>query len=297
MTQKYHSQSISAAYDDTSKVKFFFNTFFVVPKLNSEHDPKVQAVLEVIRKTAKQMGSHEVTIVDIRPNTLIIAIGGDGTMLEAMRVSARTGATAIGVNLGRIGFLTEVDNQRQLAHTIAAAFLLRTDTFVEERILLETSVGNALAVNEVSVSQLYADSMITYQLRVGNVNAGIHRANGILIATPTGSTAYSLSVGGALMMPDMKAIQIVPVAPSTMTSRPIIVPSRTPVELLVWGGDVTVRTDGQIVDTAQEGDKVPTRDNPYRLTIAPYKHTANILHFDGWNFFDVLTEKLGWKHE
>lgn len=277
-----------------------FTSIFLVPKLNAAKDPTILRIVDLITDTAERLNVRIIegrTDTELGENTLVVAIGGDGTMLEAMRIAAEANATAIGVNLGRIGFLTDVSLEEHLTHAIAAALLCLTDTFVEERILLKTSINSTLAVNEVSVSRLYADSMITYQLRVGNVDAGVHRANGILVATPTGSTAYSLSVGGALMMPDMKAIQIVPVAPSTMTSRPIIVPARMPIELLVWGGDVTVRADGQIVDTAQEGDKVPTRDNPYRLTIAPYKHTANILHFDGWNFFDVLTEKLGWKHE
>lgn len=277
-----------------------FTSIFLVPKLNAAKDPTILRIVDLITDTAERLNVRIIegrTDTELGENTLVVAIGGDGTMLEAMRIAAEANATAIGVNLGRIGFLTDISLEEHLTHAIAAALLCLTDTFVEERILLKTSINSTLAVNEVSVSRLYADSMITYQLRVGNVDAGVHRANGILVATPTGSTAYSLSVGGALMMPDMKAIQIVPVAPSTMTSRPIIVPARMPIELLVWGGDVTVRADGQIVDTTQEGDKVPTRDNPYRLTIAPYKHTANILHFDGWNFFDVLTEKLGWKHE
>lgn len=290
---------IKAAYDDTSGVKFFFNTFHLIPKLNSEDDPKVQSVLEVIRKTATQMGSYEVIPADIRPNTLIIAVGGDGTMLEAMRVSANTGATAIGVNLGRVGFLTEFNNQKYLAHAMAAAFTLRTETFVEERMLLQPQIGGApRAVNEISVSQLYADSLITYRLHIGDMDAGVHRANGILVATPTGSTAYTLSVGGALMMPEMDAIQIVPVAPATMTSRPIIVPSNTPIELQVWGGDITVRADGQIIDPIPGVTRAAsTKDNPYCLRICASGRKAKILHFADWNFFDVLTEKLGWKHE
>jgi NAD+ kinase len=219
-------------------------------------------------------------------------------MLEAMRVAARADATAIGVNLGRIGFLTDISVQEHLTHAIAAAILRLTDTFIEERLLLEPSFGNMLAINEVSISQLYADAMITYRLIIGDVDAGVHRANGLLISTPTGSTAYSLSVGGALMLPEMDAIQIVPVAPSTMTSRPIIVPSTTSIQLQVWGGAVTVRADGQILDTAPVSkDSTPSKSDPYKLTVKPYARKAKVLHFSGWNFFDVLTEKLGWKHE
>lgn len=278
-----------------------FKSILLVPKLNAAKDPSVQQVMDLILRTAGRLTIdilHDKNDERFGHDTLVIAIGGDGTMLEAMRVAARVNATAVGVNLGRIGFLTDIGVQEHITHAIAAAILRLTDTFIEERILLQTSLGETLAVNEVSVSQLYADAMITYRLLIGNVDAGIHRANGILISTPTGSTAYSLSVGGALMMPEMDAIQIVPVAPSTMTSRPIIVPSTTPVELHVWGGDVVVRADGQIVqDVITEGFITSSKENPYKITVTPFKNKAKILHFAGWNFFDVLTEKLGWKHE
>lgn len=274
-----------------------FTSVHVVPKLNASGDATITKVVNLVTDTAKRLNVDVVGPTGINRGTLVVAIGGDGTMLEAMRVAARADATAIGVNLGRIGFLTDISVQEHLTHAFAAALLRLTDTFVEERILLETSRADNLAVNEVSVSQLYADSMITYRLLIGNVDAGVHRANGILVSTPTGSTAYSLSVGGALMMPEMEAIQIVPVAPSTMTSRPIIVPATTSIELQVWGGDVTVRTDGQVVDNVTESGWTPTKQSPYVIRVNAFNNKAKVLHFAGWNFFDVLTEKLGWKHE
>lgn len=274
-----------------------FNSVHIVPKLNAAEDPAITKVVSLIVDTVGRLNVRAVTRDGIQADTLVIAVGGDGTMLEAMRLAAHADATAIGVNLGRIGFLTDVSAHQHLTHAIAAAILRLTDTFIEERMLLSTSINDVLAINEVSVSQLYADSLITYRLRIGDVDAGIHRANGLLISTPTGSTAYSLSVGGALMMPEMDAIQIVPVAPATMTSRPIIVPSSTHIEMHVWGGDVTVRADGRILeDMIVEGWK-PSKADPYKVTIKPYVNKAKILHFSGWNFFDVLTEKLGWKHE
>lgn len=275
-----------------------FNSIFVVPKLNAAEDPTILKVTGLILTTASRLNVEVLlTSPEVKSDTLVIAVGGDGTMLEAMRVAARADATAIGVNLGRIGFLTDISVQEHLTHAIAAAILRLTDTFIEERLLLEPSFGNMLAINEVSISQLYADAMITYRLIIGEVDAGVHRANGLLISTPTGSTAYSLSVGGALMLPEMDAIQIVPVAPSTMTSRPIIVPSTTSIKLQVWGGDVTVRADGQILGSATIAGRSPTKADPYKVTVKPYERKAKILHFSGWNFFDVLTEKLGWKHE
>lgn len=274
-----------------------FASIHVVPKLNAAGDLSITSVVNLVVATAHRLNVKVVGPTDVKRDTLVVAVGGDGTMLEAMRIAARANATAIGVNLGRIGFLTDISKQEHLTHAIAAALLRLTDTFVEERTLLQTSVDKGLAVNEVSVSQMYADSMITYRLLIGNVDAGVHRANGLLVSTPTGSTAYSLSVGGALLMPEMDAIQIVPVAPSTMTSRPIIVPASTSIELHAWGGDITIRADGQIVDDVAAAGWTPTKECPYKVTISPFKNKAKILHFAGWNFFDVLTEKLGWKHD
>lgn len=274
-----------------------FASVNIVPKLNASGDATITKVVNLVVDTANRLNVKVVGPSDVQSSTLVVAVGGDGTMLEAMRVAARSNATAIGVNLGRIGFLTDISVQEHLTHAIAAALLRLTDTFIEERTLLQTSVDDGLAVNEVSVSQMYADSMITYRLLIGNVDAGVHRANGILVSTPTGSTAYSLSVGGALLMPEMDAIQIVPVAPSTMTSRPIIVPTSTPIELHAWGGDITVRADGQIVDDVDAAGWTPTKECPYKVTVTPFENKAKVLHFVGWNFFDVLTEKLGWKHD
>lgn len=277
-----------------------FTSVHIVPKLNAKQDPKVLKAVDVISTTASRLGVSEVNRDGVSTSTLVIAVGGDGTMLEAMRIAAQANATAIGVNLGNVGFLTDLSIRDHFARAIADALVQLTDTIIVERTVLTTFVcEDTIACNEISVSQLYADSLITYRLRIGDVDAGIHKANGILIATPTGSTAYSLSVGGALMMPEMEAIQIAPVAPATMTSRPIIVPTSAPIELQVWGGGpITVRADGQVVGSC-EGECIAksTKENPYVVTVSPYRNKAKVLHFDGWNFFDVLTEKLGWKHE
>lgn len=277
-----------------------FSSVHIVPKLNAKQDPKVLGAVDVISTTASRLGVYVVNRDEVSASTLVIAVGGDGTMLEAMRIAAQANATAIGVNLGNVGFLTDLSIHSHFARAIADALVQLSDTLIVERTVLTTSVSeHTIACNEISVSQLYADSLITYRLRIGDVDAGVHKANGILIATPTGSTAYSLSVGGALMMPEMEAVQIAPVAPATMTSRPIIVPASAPIELQVWGGGaITVRADGQIVGSC-EGECVAssTRENPYLVTVLPYKNKARVLHFDGWNFFDVLTEKLGWKHD
>lgn len=272
-----------------------FYSVHVVRKLNSESDPIVQAVARAVEQTAAANHVRVVDIEDIHPSTLIVAVGGDGTMLQAMRLAAQHDATSLGINLGHLGFLTELsiqDCRPSLEHVIGSILTNSIPTHVEERTVLATSLSDAtLACNEVSVSQLYSDSMITYHLRVGQISAGIHKANSILVSTATGSTAYSLSAGGALMMPDLDAIQIVPVAPMTMTSRPIIVGPTSIITLEVWGNGIAVRNDGQILVS---NDQAFTKSGPFTFQIRSYIRKAKILHLDEWNFFNVLTEKLGW---
>lgn len=271
-----------------------FYSLHVVPKLNS-NDPAVGIVVNAIARAAELVGIPVVDRKDIQPSTLIVAVGGDGTMLEALRLAARHDATALGANMGNVGFLTEVSVAFRHRDSVEMLFvsILKgdVDTFVDERTVLTTSHSEQLACNEVSVSQMYSDSMITYHLRVGQMNAGIHRANSLLVSTATGSTAYSLSAGGALMMPNINALQIVPVAPITMTSRPIIVGTDTKVIVDVWGKGVAVRNDGQI---AFSSDHEYTKDNPFSIEIRPYITKAKMLHLAGWNYFKILTEKLGW---
>lgn len=279
-----------------------FNNLQIVPKLNSENDYYVQRVVQSIKAAGKRAK------LDFNPDaaaekTLVVAVGGDGTMLEAMRRSARYGSVALGVNLGRVGFLSDISVTDKtlvpLIETMEAILQNRMSVFVEERTVLkaQTCVQDMqLAGNEITVSQRYSDSMICYQLKIGNMNAGMHRANSIMVATATGSTAYSLSAGGALMMPDLQSMQIVPVAPLTLTSRPIVVPSRLQVQIDAWGGPVSVRVDGQPY-AGVNTERVYTKEDPFRIWIEAYQHPAKILHIEGWNYFDVLTTKLGWIKE
>lgn len=152
-----------------------------------------------------------------------------------------------------------------------------------------------IAGNEIGVAPVHSDSMICYRLEIGGMDAGVHRANAILASTATGSTAYSLSAGGALMVPDVNSIQLVPVAPLTMTSRPIVVAGKSKVKITAWGGDIAVRCDGQVVNL-QHTLKY-TQKHPFEIQITTHKKRVKILHLKGWNFFEMLTQKLGWQKE
>lgn len=281
-----------------------YSNIFILPKLNAPDSAAVVEVMEIIANTARMVNVKVLTEQkQISSGTLVIAVGGDGTMLEAMRISADTNARAYGVHMGNVGFLTELSVRDQSVRAFRAAIeqlVLGQNQRTEHRMVLNVSLPGVagsdpeIAVNEVSISQMYADAMISYRLQIATedyiADAGVHKANSLLVATPTGSTAYSLAAGGVLMTPEIRAFQIVPVAPTRLTSRPIIASGRQKVMIEAWGDGVAVRADGQVV---HRSDEQYTESNPFRVEVVQHA-PATVVHFNGWDFFDVLQQKLGW---
>lgn len=276
-----------------------YTSVHIVRKLNDPDSTKVNRAIEVITSAIPPNVKILKDSYDCKSNTLIIAVGGDGTMLHAMRIAAETRSSVIGVNLGRVGFLTDfsVDDTNSVRTFLINLFNGNASMYIEGRVMVRATIAgqiwDAVAGNEVSISREESDSMINYRLTIDGVSAGIHRANSILVSTPTGSTAYSLSAGGALMMPNMRALQLVPVAPLTLTSRPIIVDANARIDLDVWGGALALRADGQFGKV----DGIYTEDRPCKVTIKRTPFDVQVLHNSDWNFFDVLTSKLGWIKE
>ena len=271
-------------------------SIFIVPKINSEDDSYVCLVSEIVENAAYSVGCIQVySFADITPDTLVIAIGGDGTMLHAMNIATRYNTVVMGINLGKIGFLTDFivndalfDN---IQHIIKHYDL--DDSSFEERISIrgtykldERTTLSYAAFNEFVISNEYSDNIITYDLIIGNMHAGEHKASSLIISAPTGSTAYSLSAGGALILPNMEVIQIIPVAPLSMASRPIIVPSNMEVKIKFrTNGIICVKADGQTVERIDFNGKMSFRHNDVK---------TRVLHSEDYNFFNMLTQKLGW---
>jgi NAD+ kinase len=246
---------------------------------------------------------EDVEIVDT-PNaqTLIISIGGDGTMLEAMRLSATRGGIAMGINLGRIGFLSDFIMHDSLPKTLREIFEQEKENLsgevqtIPSHYPLESRMGLQLnypalkdgrppiAFNEFTIAEKYSDEMLQYHLKIGEMDAGYHRANSLILATPTGSTAYSLAAGGSLVIPSIDVIQIVPVAAATMTSRSIIVDARSTILVEAMKGNIVLRADGTPVDVQS-----------FKFAISAAVVRAKIIHPPKWNFFEMLTKKLGWQ--
>jgi NAD+ kinase len=221
---------------------------------------------------------------------LVIVLGGDGTMLSFARRLAPHDVPLIGVNLGRLGFLTDVPLAGMEA---VLGPMLAGRCFEERRTMLEATVRRAdgtvdaaPALNDVVVNRGGGGSVIECAVEIDGRFAYAMRADGIIVATPTGSTAYALSAGGPILDTRLAAITLVPVAPHALTHRPIALADSATVSVLVLRGtDARVHCDGHAHFPLDEGE---------RVSIARAQHRARFLHPEGHDHFATLREKLSW---
>lgn len=223
---------------------------------------------------------------------LAIVVGGDGNMLGAARVLARFDIDVVGVNRGNLGFLTDIspDNIENELDTLFAGkgkseqrFLLEVDVFRHES-LKSTNV----AVNEVVLHHGKVAHMMEFEVYINDQFMFSQRSDGLIIATPTGSTAYSLSGGGPILMPTLDALTLVPMFPHTLTSRPIVVDADSTITLRVSkvnSDTLQVSCDSHIALNILPGDEVVIRKSPNKLTI---------VHPPSYDYFNVLRTKLNW---
>lgn len=221
---------------------------------------------------------------------LIITLGGDGVMLGAARMVAPYHVPLIGVNMGRLGFLTDVslsDMEAQITDILSGAFT------PEDRIMLEATVvrggkeiDRQLAFNDVVMCRGNTGSMIEFELFIDGKFVCSQRGDGLIVSTPTGSTAYALASGGPILHPSLPAIALVPICPQSLSNRPIVVTDTSVVELLLSRArDVHTYYDNQSDCRLQELD---------RLTVRRFRNTLRILHPHGYHYYDTLREKLRW---
>ncbi len=222
---------------------------------------------------------------------LAIVVGGDGTLLSAGRVLAPHGIPILGINQGRLGFMVDI---RPEDMTGALDALLNGEGVIDERLVLSARVHRAdgsltasmLAINDVVVRNQAAIRMLEFQTWLGDEFISDHRADGLIVSTPTGSTAYALSSGGPVLHPYVPALAMVPICPHTLSDRPIVVPLGTPIRI-VFGeaAGATMTCDGQNSEILNPGDTVEINSSESFL---------RLIHPRGYSYFELLRDKLHW---
>lgn len=223
---------------------------------------------------------------------LVIVVGGDGSLLGAARILARYDVAVLGVNRGRLGFLTDIMPD-ELVEKVGA--VLEGNYTKEKRFLLDVKVnrkgepiGKADALNDVVVNSGTSAQMIEFDLFIDGEFVYHQRSDGLIVSTPTGSTAYSLSGGGPIMHPSLDAIVLVPMFPHTLSSRPLVVDGNSEIKIVIHPGNrihPPVTCDGQVNLTALPGDEVCIRKKHHQL---------NLIHPLEHSFYASCRGKLGW---
>ena len=246
------------------------------------------------RDTALNTGLLQYPALDVpaigKACDLALVVGGDGTLLGIGRQLARYGVPLVGINQGRLGFITDIplETYRDKLHAILhgefeedARSLMAASVWRDGRCVFEATALNDVVVNRGGVA-----SMIELRVEVDGHFVANQRADGLIIASATGSTAYALSAGGPLMHPNIDGWVMAPIAPHNLSNRPIVLPAHCKVAVeIVSGRDASANFDMQSLTSLMHGDRIVVRRS---------EHTLRLLHPKGWSYFDTLRKKLHW---
>lgn len=223
---------------------------------------------------------------------LVIVVGGDGSMLSAARIMATYGVAVIGINRGKLGFLTDIAPDQvevSLEAVLAGSFETSNRFMLSAHVLRNgEEVGRGSGLNDIVLHPGKSARMLAYDLSIDGTAVYFDRADGLIIATPTGSTAYALSAGGPIMHPGLDAIALVPMNPHNLSSRPLVVAANAELEILIGEDNSTqpiISCDGQVHIVCEPGDRVHIQRHEAQL---------KVLHPLGHHFYDRCRSKLGW---
>lgn len=222
---------------------------------------------------------------------LVISMGGDGTLLSVARATGTRRVPILGINLGTLGFLTEVNVDEMFG---ALEIVLAGDAKIETRNRLEIvperdgrEIGHYHALNDGVVAKMTLSRLIRLDAYHDGVEVTTYHADGLIVSTPTGSTAYSLSAGGPLLLPGSEAMLLTPICPHSLTQRPLVVPMSSKLEIVVntLGEAASLTVDGQEAIEVEDGDRVSFRRSPHPVEIvtSPFR-----------NRYEILRAKLRW---
>ena len=244
-------------------------------------------------KIATELGIKPVAESDIAQHAdLIIAVGGDGTMLHAASLTASGAVPLLGVNRGRLGFLTDVSPTNMLENLeeiIGGNYT--TDLRLQLRAEITYADGSqkaALALNDIVLQRRDTGRMLDFETRIDGRYVNTHMGDGLIAATPTGSTAYALSCGGPIIEPQLDAVVVVPICPHTLSDRPIVLPADQTIEVTLLQRDDTsaeVSVDGHTLGEFTTAD---------RLLITRADSRIRLIHPPGYDFYEILRSKLHW---
>jgi NAD+ kinase len=219
-----------------------------------------------------------------------LVVGGDGTMLGIGRQLAKFDVPLIGINQGRLGFITDIPLD---SYRATLTPMLRGEYEEDQRSLIQAQVMrdgacvfDALAMNDVVVNRGATSGMVELRVEVDGHFVSNQRADGLIVASPTGSTAYALSAGGPLLHPSIHGFVLVPIAPHTLSNRPIVLSDAAEIAIeVVSGRDASANFDMQSLASLLHGDRIIVRRS---------EHCVRFLHPRGWSYFDTLRGKLHW---
>ena len=293
MSLQFHRVALVGKYQDSASSAVPDSTRGIIAEIAGFLTAQgCQVVLA--ERTAHSTGLDQYPALDVatigNDCDLAVVVGGDGTMRGIGRQLARYGTPQIGINQGRLGFITDIPLEgyhETLSAMLGGAFEEDHRSLMHGKVMREGEcVFEAFAMNDVVVNRGAVASMVELRVEVNGHFVANHRADGIIVATPTGSTAYALSAGGPLLHPLVPAWALVPIAPHTLSNRPIVVAD--PVEIaieIVSGKDASASFDMQSLASLHHGDRIVVRRSEFRV---------RFLHPTGWSYYDTLRKKLHW---
>ena len=265
----------------------------VMGPMNALAEHLSRAKVEIVTADAIDLPVAQVPETELAAEVdLIIAIGGDGTMLYAASVVRGRDVPLLGVNRGRLGFLADITPDEMLAsvdHVLAGEFVR------EQRLTLTAVLTrpdgtevSADALNDIVLQRRETGRMVDFETRVAGGHVNIRAGDGLIVATPTGSTAYSLSCGGPIVQPGLRAVVMVPICPHTLTDRPIVLPCDEPIDVRMLERDdikAEVTADGRAIGAIHAAD---------RLRISESTTPVTLIHPPGYDYYEILRSKLYW---
>ena len=226
---------------------------------------------------------------DFKKIDFLLTLGGDGTILSAARAVGNRNTPILGVHVGELGFLAEVtlDNMFERLNTVSNGdFLIQSRMVLEAKVANVKKLKNFYALNDFVIDRGKPQRLITMDLFSNNHFVAKYKSDGLIFSTPTGSTAYSLSSGGPIVMPKLKAIVVTPLSPHTLTLRPIVFPEGQTLEIkFVDDDEVVFAVDGQVSEYLYPQSKVLIQKSPFDIKMITFKDS---------NYFQTLRLKMGW---